>query len=178
MTYIALLRGVNVGGNNRVVMADLRLCFEAAGFSEVRTYINSGNVIFESPLADKKKLVRLCEASIKKQFGFRVICSVITATELRTALEQAPAWWGKAPDHSHNAIFAITPSTAQQVSQAIGPIKPEYERVKVVEPIIFWSAARTTVGRTRYSKVMGTAAYQQITIRNANTTKKLLELVS
>lgn len=178
MKYIALLRGINVGGNNRVAMADLRACFERAGFSEVRTYINSGNVIFESPLTSKPELVDVCESAIQKQFGFRVICSVITAAELRAALDQAPAWWGKATDHSHNAIFAIAPSTAQQVSDAIGPIKPEFEQVKVVEPIIFWSAARTTIGRTRYSKVMGTAAYQQITIRNANTTNKLLELSS
>ncbi len=77
MKFIALLRGINVGGKNKVAMAELKKCFEEAGFNNVMTYINSGNVIFESAQTDVSKLVRICEATVEKRFGFHVICSVI-----------------------------------------------------------------------------------------------------
>jgi len=176
MTYIALLRGINVGGNNRVSMAELRTCFEALGFTNVRTYINSGNVIFDSSETDKATLVSRCEAAIEAQFGFHVICSVISAAELRNALEQAPVWWDKVKTDKQNALFVIAPATTKEIMQQVGDAKPEYEQIAAVEPIIFWTAPLKTFGRTRYSKIVGTKAYQSITIRNANTTKKLLEL--
>ncbi len=175
MKYIALLRGINVGGNNRVVMSELKDCFESIGFTDVATYINSGNVIFESPEPDLVKLVTLCEETIEKQFGFHVVCSVISANELLQALSQAPAWWNKG-DAKHNAIFVIAPNKAEDIMTEIGKAKPEYEKVAACHPIIFWSAPLETFGRTRYSKIVGTKVYQSVTIRNANTTLKLAEL--
>jgi uncharacterized protein (DUF1697 family) len=175
MRFIALLRGINVGGNNTVSMAELKKSFEALGFENVRTYINSGNVIFETTKTDKAELVKLCEAEIETKFGFRVICSVISAEELQNAVKHAPSWWGDDND-KHNALFVIAPATAKEIMQEVGEAKPEYEKVAVYEPIIFWTAPLKTFGRTRYSKIVGTKAYASITIRNANTTKKLAEL--
>jgi uncharacterized protein (DUF1697 family) len=177
MKFIALLRGINVGGNNRVPMIDLKACFEKLDFKNVITYINSGNVIFETDITDKVQLVSLCELAIEKQFGFHVICSVISAEELKQGVANAPSWWGNDSDSSHNAIFVIAPETAKSIMQQIGEEKPEYEKVAAYEPIIFWSAPVKTFGRTRYSKIVGTKAYKSITIRNANTTRKLAELV-
>jgi uncharacterized protein (DUF1697 family) len=176
MKYIALLRGINVGGNNKVSMAELKKCFEYCGFTEVRTYINSGNVIFESKGQRKEKLVAICETVIEKTFGFHIVCSVITAEELRYALERAPSWWGNDDGVKHNALFVIAPKTTKEIMAEVGKEKPGYEKVHAVEPIIFWSAPLETFGRTRYSKIVGTSTYQSITIRNANTTKKLAEL--
>jgi len=176
MKYIALLRGINVGGNNKVSMAELKVVFETLGFVNVFTYINSGNVIFESDLHDKVALVVMCEKAIEKQFGFHVICSVILAKELLDALENAPSWWGIEDGVKHNALFIIAPATANEIIEEVGEAKPEYEKVAAVEPIIFWSAPLETFGRTRYSKIVGTKSYASVTIRNANTTKKLAEL--
>ena len=175
MRYIALLRGINVGGNNKVAMSELKSCFEQAGFKNVLTYINSGNVIFESDETDTAKLVVICEAAIEKQFGFRVVCSVITAAELLAALKHATKWWNDG-DAKHNALFVIAPKKADEIMTAVGEAKPEYEKVAAYHPIIFWSAPLKTFGRTRYSKIVGTKTYQSITIRNANTTLKLAEL--
>lgn len=175
MKYIALLRGINVGGNNKVAMADLKSCFEKAGFTRVVTYINSGNVIFESKKTDTSKLVAICEQSIEEKFGFHVVCSVIAASELLSAMEHVPAWWNKG-DAKHNAIFVIAPKKADDIMQEVGEAKPEYEKVEAHHPIIFWSAPLKTFGRTRYSQIVGTKAYQSVTIRNANTTNKLAEL--
>lgn len=177
MKYIALLRGINVGGNNKVSMSDLKVCFETLGFTHVQTYINSGNVIFETAKTDKAKLVEKCEEAIEEKFGFHVVCSVIEVKELHNALSNAPAWWGKGDDVKHNALFVIAPATADEIIKEVGEAKPEYEKVEAYEPIIFWSAPIKTFSRTRYSKIVGTKAYQFITIRNLNTTKKLFDLI-
>ncbi|MEO8785087.1 MAG: DUF1697 domain-containing protein [Candidatus Saccharimonadales bacterium] len=176
MKYVTLLRGINVGGHKKVAMADLKQCFQELGFQDVVTYINSGNVIFDTAQTDKADLVNRCEVAIEAKFSFKVACSVITVKELKLALHQVPEWWGKVDDASHNALFAIAPTTAKEALQALGPIKTGFEQVFVAEPIIFWSAARQTIGRSRYSKIVGTKAYQNVTVRNANTTRKLLEL--
>lgn len=177
MTYVALLRGINVGGNNKIPMAELRACFEAAGFTAVRTYINSGNVLFESQATDETQLVGACEAAIEKQFGFFVRVSVIGETELRDAMDHAPSWWGTDTGSKHNAIFVIAPASAEEIIRSVGEAKPEYERVASHGRVIFWSAPIKTFSRSRWSGIVGTKAYRDITIRNSNTTKKLLELM-
>ncbi|MEO7364210.1 MAG: DUF1697 domain-containing protein [Candidatus Saccharimonadales bacterium] len=175
MKFIALLRGINVGGNNKVAMSDLKSCFETIGCKNVVTYINSGNVIFEYKQAATVKLTTMCEDAIEKQFGFHIICSVISADELLGAMKHAPKWWNNS-DAKHNAIFVIAPKKADEIVEEIGQAKPEYEKIAVHHPIIFWSAPIKTFSRTRYSKIVGTKAYQSVTIRNANTTNKLAEL--
>lgn len=175
MKFIALLRGINVGGKNKVAMPELRACFEEAGFTNVTTYINSGNVLFETTHTDRVKLVAVCEEAIEKRFGFRIVCAVVSAPELKEALKQAPAWWGSG-DAKHNAIFVIAPKTVDEIMAEVGEAKPEYEKVAAYHPVIFWSAPLKTFGRTRYSTIVGTSAYQFVTIRNANTTRKLDEL--
>jgi len=176
MRYIALLRGINVGGKNKVVMSDLKACLEDAGFINVMTYINSGNVIFDSEEQDITRLTKSCEEIIEKEFGFHISLVLLDVHTLKEALEHMPQWWGSDPDSRHNAVFVIPPATAEEVIADVGRIKPEYEQVYAYGEIIFWTAPVKTFSRTRWSKVVGTKAYRYITIRNANTTKKLLEL--
>ena len=176
MKYVALLRGINVGGKNKVAMSDLRACFEGVGFDNVTTYINSGNVVFDSPQKSTAMLVELCEDAIEKQFGFHVACAVVAATELLEALQHAPNWWNDGSDAKHNAFFVIAPKKAEEIIVEIGEAKPEYESVVAHHPIIFWSAPIKTFSRTRYSKIVGTKTHQSVTIRNASTTCKLAEL--
>ncbi|HVI40935.1 MAG TPA: DUF1697 domain-containing protein [Anaerovoracaceae bacterium] len=176
MKYIALLRGINVGGNNKVPMKDLKTCFENAGFLNVMTYINSGNVIFDSEEQNIGMLTKKCEEIIEKRFGFPIGLALIDVNALKEALDHAPEWWGDDPDSKHNAIFVIQPATAEGIISDVGNVKPEYEQVYAYKEMIFWSAPLTTFSRTRWSKIVGTKAYQYITIRNANTARKLLEL--
>jgi uncharacterized protein (DUF1697 family) len=176
--YIALLRGINVGGNNKVSMAELKQCFESLGFENVQTYINSGNVIFDEPETDIASLVETCERAIEKSFGFHVICSVISSTDLHQAVSNAPEWWGIENDDKHNAIFVIPPVTTAEIMEKVGEAKPEYEKIASYGQVIFWSAQLKTFSRTRYSKIVGTSMYKSVTIRNANTTKKLVELTN
>ena len=174
-TYIALLRGINVGGNNKIDMKQLKSACAEGGFADVRTYINSGNVIFKSD-QDAAAVQSACESLIKAQFGLSIAVSVLTAGELAEALANAPDWWGKGPDSRHNAIFVIPPATAEGVCAEVGEIKPEYEQCAYFGKLIFWSAPMATFSQTRWSAVSKRATYQKITIRNANTAFKLAEL--
>ena len=174
--YIALLRGVNVGGKNKIPMPELKAAFLRHGFHNVITYINSGNIIFDCELMPQETKA-VCERIIEECFGLRITAGLILAAELADALEHAPDWWNGDKDAKHNAIFIIPPMTAEKTVAAVGETKPEYERVAWYGNVIFWSAPLATFSRTRWSKVTDNkAVYQLITIRNANTVQKLAAL--
>ncbi len=176
--YVALLRGINVGGKNKIAMGRLRQGFVDLGFFGVGTYINSGNVLFSTEQSDTKTLADLCRAMIAQRFGLDIAVAVFSAQELADALAHAPAWWDgpSAEEMVHQAIFVIAPSTAQEICAAVGECKAEYEQVASHQNVIFWSAARATVGRTRWQKIASLPVYAKVTIRNANTMKKLCAL--
>lgn len=87
----------------------------------------------------------------------------------------SPSWWGQDKDSKHNAIFIIPPTTVKEVFDEVGASKPEYEKVDHYDRVIFWSAPTKTFSRTRWSKVVSSSVYDNITIRNANTVKKLAQ---
>lgn len=177
MKYIALLRGINVGGKNRVPMKELQKCFLDAGYTGVQTYINSGNVLFEAEKeSDEKTLQEDSQTIIQTSFGFPVAVAVISVQNLSQALRQVPEWWGKDPQEKHNALFTIFPATAKEVIAEIGELHSEAEKVYCSEGIIFWSTSIQHYSKTKFSKIVGTKPYQKVTIRNANTTKKLVLL--
>ncbi|MDR1247572.1 MAG: DUF1697 domain-containing protein [Clostridiales Family XIII bacterium] len=174
--YISLLRGVNVGGKNKISMPELKTAFEKRGFENVVTYINSGNILFDSDLG-LQEAKAACENLIEAGFGLNIAVGVITAGHLTDALDHAPEWWNRDADSRHNAIFAIPPATAEEIRAAVGEAKPEYESISCYGSVIFWSAPLKTFSRTRWSKVVQSkAVYHLITIRNANTTLKLAAL--
>lgn len=177
MRYIALLRGVNVGGKNKLPMGELRRALGQNGFAGVETYINSGNILFtDDDEADQAALAGRIQGLIEAEFGVRTPVALLSAPELARAMAGAPAWWNNDAEAKHNAIFVIPPLTAEEAFRLVGDIKPEYEKVGHQGKVIFWSAPLKTFSRTRWSKVVGTAAYAGITIRNANTALKLLAL--
>jgi len=174
--YIALLRGINVGGKNIVKMADLKAAFERHGFQNVTTYINSGNVLFDSAL-EEAAVRSSCESMITEVFGFTIPICVIRADDLIDLLAHAPDWWGRGTDSRHDAFFVIPPMTAEQIVARIGQIREEYESLGYYGRAVFWSAPMATFSRTRVSKISrDKAIYEAITVRNANTARKLAEL--
>jgi uncharacterized protein (DUF1697 family) len=198
--YIALLRGINVGGNNKIAMSELKLGFESCGFGNVVTYINSGNVLFDNTAAGAQnadadapvviaELKSICETMILQRFELSIAVNIISAASLLAAVEHAPSWWSNDKDSTHNAIFVIPPLTAEEANAALGSSngspdgspdgspKSEYEKIFCHSQVIFWTAPRKTFSRSRWAKVVSNKPiYNAITIRNANTTKKLAEL--
>lgn len=176
-TYIALLRGINVGGKNKVSMPELRIALEDAGFTAVRTYINSGNIIFESELEEKKIIVEKIEKIIVSEFSLNIPVTVVSESELEEVLEHMPEWWGLEDKAIyHNAIFVIEPHTVEDIFEIMGNEKTEFETIAQHNMVIFWSANREQFNKTRWSKLASSKANNLVTVRNANTTRKLLEL--
>lgn len=176
--YIALLRGVNISGKNKIAMPSLKLAFEDAGFLDVSTYINSGNVVFTSDISNKENLVDRCKFIISERFSLDIPLTVITANELTKALEHAPNWWDKSSENEviHQAIFLISPISVDEVYKAVGEAKAEYEQVDFYKDVIFWSAPRATLSKTRWYKIASSSVNNDVTIRNASTAKKLSQL--
>lgn len=174
--YIVFLRGINVGGKNKVSMGELKQLFEENGFEDVVTYINSGNIIFSSNNSDEKKLKEECEILIENKFQLSIPIFIISVQDLISTMEHAPSWWDQDKESKHNAIFVLPPTTVDEVFHQVGAIKPEYEKVDSYGRLIFWSAHMETFSRTRWSKIVGSSVYHCITIRNANTVKKILQL--
>lgn len=175
-TYIALLRGINVGGKNKVPMPILKQVFEELGFTGVTTYINSGNVVFESSTANKTALAKLCEDAIAERFALHIPVKIVTAEELEDVLQHAPAWWGSEEGVVHYAMFVIAPTTIEEVFAVMGEIIPEYEQITHYKDVIFWSAPRKTFHKSQWSKIASSSVNNCVTIRNANTANKLLLL--
>lgn len=176
MVYVALLRGINVGGNNKVAMTDLKACFKEVGFLDVSTYINSGNVIFRSSEKDKLRIMNKCTEALHNRFGFMIACNIISANELNEIIDNAPSWWDIEKTDKNNLLFVIPPVTPADVMEQMGEAKPEYESVEACGSAIFWTAPFATFGRTRYSKIVGTDLYKSVTIRNSNTARKLAKI--
>ncbi|MDR1537006.1 MAG: DUF1697 domain-containing protein [Clostridiales bacterium] len=175
--FIALLRGVNVGGNNRIAMTELKTAFAGAGFSNALTYINSGNVIFDSETADESAITRQCEEAIEARFELKISVCIISAADLIDAVNNAPPWWNNDPEFSHNAAFVLPPATASGVIAAAGEIKQENENRDSFGRVIFWSARKEAISRTRWSRIVSVkTAYNHMTVRNANTVMKLFEM--
>ena len=127
--YIAFLRGINISGKNKMPMAELKQGFERLNYTEVKTYLNSGNVIFSSDEANTIKTTSRIEEIIKNQFHLDIPVFVISKEELEDILHHAPDWWGdESKEIYDNLIFIMPPVTFKDVYNEIGETKEGSER--------------------------------------------------
>lgn len=157
-------------------MADLKKEFEKLGFREVKTYLNSGNVIFSSDEDAIEKFTEQIETIIKNKFGFDVPVFVISKEKLEDILHNAPDWWGNDNKEIYdNLIFIIPPVTFSDVYNEIGEPKEELEKIKNHNEVIFWSFNRKDYQKTNWwSKTASVNTSSKLTIRTANTVKKIV----
>lgn len=176
--YIALLRGINVGGKNKISMSELKKGFAELGFSEITTYLNSGNVIFSSTIDDEKVLSDKIRCMIKDKFDLDIPVAIVLQEKLEELLNHAPDWW---EDHNkeryNNIIFMISPLSYEEFYDKIGNPNVEYEKVYHYETVIFWSFHRKDYQKTNWwSRTASTTVKDRITIRTANTVRKIVSL--
>ena len=177
MKYIALLRGINISGKNKITMSDLKSEFTTLGYKKVITYLNSGNVIFESDIEDKNTIRNNIQIMIKDRFEIDIPIYIITSQELEELISYSPDWWGKGNKEIYdNIIFIIPPTTYNEVFDTIGSPN-KYEKIQEYRNNIFWSFDLKNYRKTNWwSKTASTEISDKITIRTANTMKKVLEI--
>ena len=159
--YIALFRGINISGKNTIPMTELQKGFVELGFREVKTYLNSGNVIFSSETDDIRSLVMQVETMIKNQFDLDIPVFIISKEEMGNILDHAPHRWDdKNKEIYDNLIFMPPPTTFKEVFGEIGEPKEELEKIMNYKNVVFWSFNRKHYQKTNWWR--GTAS----TIRN------------
>ncbi len=174
--YLALLRGVNVGGNNKVSMAELKKVFEDLGFSDIRTYINSGNVIFKSEETDEKKMVEKIEKGILDQFGLSIPIVVRSKEEIDRVAAEIPADWKNDQEMRTDVMFLWDEIDKSDVLDTI-KVNPEVDTLIYTKGAVIWHVLRKNYTKSRMNKIIGTHFYKHLTARNVNTVRKLQELM-
>jgi uncharacterized protein (DUF1697 family) len=175
--YVALLRGINVGGKTLIKMADLKACVEELGLDNVSTYIASGNVLFETRRRDAARLETELERAIEQRFGLPVKVVVLDAAGYARIVAAVPKEWVGNASLRANVAFVRRGTDAKRVVRDLRP-DPDVEEVKAVAGAILWATRRDAVNRSVMRRLIGGAAYKELTVRNLNTTLKLHELLA
>jgi uncharacterized protein (DUF1697 family) len=174
--FISLLRGVNVGGHQKIKMEALRALYESLRFREARTYIQSGNVVFKAREQDTDKLTQKIENAIDSSFGFRPDVIIRTTAEMRDAIERSPfnKRQGIDPRKLLVTFLAATPSPEARVKCSKIKADPEEMHVDRREVYIYFTngMARPKLSWTQVAKTLGTTG----TGRNWNTVIQLLAM--
>jgi uncharacterized protein (DUF1697 family) len=174
--YVALLRGVNVGGNNMVSMKALKESFEGLGLADVQTYINSGNVLFRAREADGRKLEARIDRMLARAHALQGKTVVRSEAEMARLVRVIDREWTPNPEWKYNVMFLRHTLDLETVVESCN-LKAEIERVVCCPGTLLWSARISALARTAMFKLGRGAVYQEMTIRSVNTTKKILALM-
>jgi len=175
MRYICLLRGINVGGNTMISMAELKKSFAALGFENVVSYINSGNLGFDARKSDEKKLVAKLEKAIEQDLGKKVSVMVREQGAINDVLANNP-YEGEFESHKEMHVLFLAAELAADAKQMLANAVPSGERFSVVGREIYchlpMGVADSYLGRGQFEKMVKVS----VTARNWRTVQKLAEL--
>ena len=174
--YLALLRGINVGGRNPVAMTDLRAALEGAAYGDVRTYIQSGNVLFTTS-ARAPSLEADVERVLEERFGIPIVVVVRSHAQVRNLVTAAPEGFGTEPDRYHSdAVFLKAPLRAAAVMGFL-ELRDGVDRAWPGRGVVYFQRLSAERTRSRMSRIVARPEYQQMTIRSWSTTTKLLAML-
>ena len=176
--YIVLLRGINVGGKNKMPMADLKRYLEEEGFDKVITYIQSGNVVLQSNLnakTIKQRIEKLLPEKFKLDTSIIKVL-VLTHDQLESIISQKPKGFGEEPEKYHSDVIFLMDIDSTTAFSVFSP-KEGVDTVWVGDGVIYSQRLSAERTKSKLNKVIATQVYKSMTIRNWNTTTKLLELI-
>jgi uncharacterized protein (DUF1697 family) len=177
-TYVILLRGINVGGKNAVSMADLKKCLEQQGFSNVVTYIASGNVILKSdkrPNDVKSQIEGVLPQNFNLDDGFIKVL-VLTNKQFQAVVDNKPKGFGEQPEKYHSDVIFLMDIDSAQALPAFNP-REGVDHIWAGNSVIYSQRLSSQRTKSRLNKIMETPLYKSMTIRNWNTTTKLLDML-
>jgi uncharacterized protein (DUF1697 family) len=173
---VALLRGINVGGKNLIRMPDLAACFRDAGHRDVRTYIQSGNVLFTPDHAAGPELEDALERMLGERFHIPILVVVRSRDELAATIAAAPANHGSEKLRS-DVFFLKHPLTAEAAYAQLPELREGVDSVALGPGAIYFSRVAAQASKTRITRLMSMPVYRQMTVRNWRTTTRILEML-
>jgi len=180
MEYVALLRGINVGGNNKVVMSELRAQIAAEGFGHVRTYINSGNLLFETAAdASREDVAQTVEDILARHYDFPIRLALLTAQDYLAQLDELPDWWhGEVA--RRDALFYTRGLDRHHVRERIEAMELGDEAVYFGEHAVFWGKfdEKSFLKTAYHKRLLREDFYRQVTIRSGSTVEKIAAMLS
>ncbi len=176
MIYVALLRGINVGGNNKVDMKLLKETFVHIGMESVITYINSGNVVFIDRKHTKAEITSLMEEGILRDFNLAIKVLIRSISDFESMMKALPQSW-KNDDAMKCDVLFLWEEIDKETLLAELEIKPGIDTVKYSPGAILWLVDKENVTKSGLLKLVGTALYKKMTVRNVNTTRKIYEIM-
>ena len=171
--HVALLRGINVGGKNKVEMPRLRGAFEAAGMQQVSTYINTGNVIFAA--ADSPD-PRTLEHAITEEFGLEIPVLLRSHRAMQEVTTAVPDDWANDDRMKCDVMFLWEDVDRPELVDELDR-REDIDDVRYVSGALLWKVDRSNLTRSRMTKLVGTKLYRSMTVRNVNTVRKLAALM-
>lgn len=177
MTFVALLRGINVGGNNKIDMKLLKQALETAGLDKVETYINSGNVIFQDSRLSVDELVKLIENVIAENFLLNIRVLIRGLDNIKLICKNIPDVWTNDAEFKTDVMFLWQEADNTNILARLDPT-PEVDNLKHLAGTVIWNIKREDYGRSSMNDLVGSKLYSQMTVRNVNTVRKLLELMN
>lgn len=173
---MALLRGINVGGRNLISMADLRGAFEAEGYEEVDTYIQSGNVLFSTD-AKRASLEDEIEAILRRRLDVQLSVVVRSDIQMRNVVHKCPDGFGEKPELYHSDVVFLKAPLTSKTALSVVDLREGVDRVWPGTRVLYFARLSARRSQSKLSKLAGTPEYKLMTIRNWNTTTRLLELL-
>lgn len=176
-SYLILLRGINVGGKNKISMTQLSQLLKEEGFKNVATYIQSGNVLVQSNL-DVISLREKFETLLSKKFQLdsQIRVLVLTHNQLKDVIDNKPKGFGEKPNIYHSDVMFLLDINSNQVLSVFSP-KEGVDRIWPGNGVIYSQRLSSQRSKSRLNKIIGTIFYKSMTIRNWNTTTKLLKMI-
>jgi uncharacterized protein (DUF1697 family) len=175
--YVALLRGINVGGANVIPMAALRTSFEACALADVSTYIQSGNVIFTATGTERQIAARIGRA-LAASFGYAGLVLIRSQAQMRDIIAKAPAGFGKAPDKYRYDVVFLDASLEAPAAVATIRTRDGVDQAAAGPGVIYFSRLVSRASQSYLPKLASMPIYKHMTVRNWNTTTKLLALMN
>jgi uncharacterized protein (DUF1697 family) len=176
--YVALLRGINVGGKNLIPMPALKAAFEEAGFGDVRTYIQSGNVLFSAPSSGQAELTARVEGLLRAAFDHYAASVVLRSrSQMRTVVQKRPKGFGSEPTTYRYDVLFLKPALTTKAVLAAAQLKEGVDRIWAGTGVVYFSRLTSRATSSRLNRLISLPLYQDMTIRNWNTTAKLAELL-
>ncbi len=174
MRVVGLLRGVNVGKSVQVPMKELQRLLDEAGLANILTYLNSGNVVFDSDVPIAELGPRL-DATIQARFGVAIPLLLLEGPRIQAIRDAIPAHWENDETQQTYVAYLFPDADRRSLIDEL-PVKREWIDLRYVPGAVLWNIQRADYNRSQITKIAGHKAYARMTTRNVNTARKLAEL--